>query len=233
MPEVENTQKSKHKITLLGAYKAGKTSLLVRFAGEPFAINHMPTVGVDYKCKRVVVADKEVRLQIWDSAGQERFRAIAPNYFKGSKGIVVVYDVTDRESFDRARWWLSELRTTFKSASDQMDLVLVGNKTDLGGERVSEEEGRQTAAEFSTAYWDVSAKLELTDENSNVQNVFQDLAERIVARLATSVPAGAAPQPESILPYGSKPDGRHSQSAVGVEQKPKRKGFMCCGGPPT
>ena len=132
MPE----ESAKHKITLLGAYGAGKTCLLLRFAEDDFAVTHMPTIGVDYKSKTVRVGDKAVRLQIWDSAGQERFQTIAPNYFRGSQGIVVVYDVTERSSFDRARWWLGELRSKFKAASEQIDLVLVGNKIDLENRQV-------------------------------------------------------------------------------------------------
>ncbi len=224
MPE----ESSKHKITLLGAYGAGKTCLLLRFAEDDFAVTHMPTIGVDYKSKTVQVGDKAVRLQIWDSAGQERFQTIAPNYFRGSQGIVVVFDVTDRTSFERAGWWLKELRSKFKAASEQIDLVLVGNKIDLDGQRdVSEEEARQAAVEYNTAYWDVSAK-----SNLNVAQVFNDLAERIVTRLAATPAAGAAPAAESAMhPY------RASESSPGssarIHSKPKGGGFTCCSRPQT
>ena len=224
--------RTKHKITLLGADGVGKTCLLLRFAEDGFAVNHMPTIGVDYKSKTVRVGEQVVRLQIWDSAGQERFQSIAPNYFRGSQGIVVVYDVTDRSSFDRARWWLGELRSKFKGASELMDLVLVGNKIDLQEQRdVSEEEGRGLADEFATEYCDVSAKA-----NMNVGPLFNDLAARIVERVAVTASAGEELETEAAMrPYGVADRGVHNVSApLGKSRSGGGGGFLaCCLGRPA
>lgn len=226
MPE----ESAKHKITLLGAYGAGKTCLLLRFAEDDFAVSHMPTIGVDYKSKTVRVGATTVRLQIWDSAGQEKFQTIAPNYFRGSQGIVVVYDVTDRLSFERAGWWLKELRSG-KFGGEQMDLMLVGNKIDLEGQRaVSDAEGSEMAREYGIVHCEVSAKA-----NLHVAQVFNDLAERIVTRLAnTETDTGAQRDTEaSMRPYSGAQRGTEGgQRGSGQRGQKASGGFLCCGSRP-
>ena len=88
------------KVLLIGNSGVGKSSLLVRFADDVFTDNFMPTIGVDFKIKTLMVDDKSAKLQIWDTAGQERFKTITSSYFKGAHGVLVTYDITDRESFN-------------------------------------------------------------------------------------------------------------------------------------
>jgi Ras-related protein Rab-1A len=117
-------------VLLIGNSGVGKSSLLVRFAEDIFTDNFMPTIGVDFKIKTVDVDSKQIKLQIWDTAGQERFKTITSSYYKGAHGIIVVYDITDRESFSNIQTWMAEVE---KHASDNISRILVGNKCDLEG----------------------------------------------------------------------------------------------------
>ena len=116
------------KVLLIGNSGVGKSSLLVRFADDVFTDNFMPTIGVDFKIKTLMVDDKSAKLQIWDTAGQERFKTITSSYFKGAHGVLVTYDITDRESFNAIQKWMGEVE---KHASDSIACILVGNKCDL------------------------------------------------------------------------------------------------------
>lgn len=210
----------KNKVVLLGAYGVGKTCILRRFAEGSFEFKHTPTIGVDFQNKTVQVGSGDhIKLQIWDSAGQERFSAIAPAYFKGSQGIVVVYDMTDRSTYERANWWLSNLRGKFAADIPDIDLVLVANKSDLTEQHeVRVDEGQQLAEEFATHFHVVSAK-----ENTNVAELFSSLASRIVDRLAR---APVSPAPAALSPAAGL------KQAPPLAQRARSKSSGCCGSKP-
>ena len=113
------------KILLIGNSGVGKSSLLLRFADDTFTDNFMPTIGVDFKIRTLEVDGRTIKLQIWDTAGQERFKTITSSYYKGAHGIIVVYDITDKESFKNIDTWMNEVE---KHASDNVSRILVGNK---------------------------------------------------------------------------------------------------------
>lgn len=113
------------KILLIGNSGVGKSSLLLRFADDTFTDNFMPTIGVDFKIRTLEVDGRTIKLQIWDTAGQERFKTITSSYYKGAHGIIVVYDITDKESFKNIDTWMTEVE---KHASDNVSRILVGNK---------------------------------------------------------------------------------------------------------
>mmetsp|Transcript_18964 Transcript_18964/g.21787 ORF Transcript_18964/g.21787 Transcript_18964/m.21787 type:complete len:123 (-) Transcript_18964:275-643(-) len=113
------------KILLIGNSGVGKSSLLLRFADDTFTDNFMPTIGVDFKIRTLEVDGKTIKLQIWDTAGQERFKTITSSYYKGAHGIIVVYDITDKESFKNIDTWMNEVE---KHASDNVSRILCGNK---------------------------------------------------------------------------------------------------------
>mmetsp|Transcript_37835 Transcript_37835/g.118562 ORF Transcript_37835/g.118562 Transcript_37835/m.118562 type:complete len:125 (-) Transcript_37835:409-783(-) len=98
------------KLLMLGDTGVGKTCLLLRYAYDSFSTTFITTIGIDFKIKYVTVDDRRVKLQVWDTAGQERFRTITVSYFKGAHGILLVYDVTDRETFDNTRHWMQQIR---------------------------------------------------------------------------------------------------------------------------
>ncbi|XP_048373675.1 ras-related protein Rab-18-B-like isoform X1 [Sphaerodactylus townsendi] len=96
------------KLLFVGDSAVGKSSLLLRFTEDQFEPNLDPTIGVDFKVKQMVVGDLPLQLAIWDTAGQERFRALTPSYYRGAQGVILVYDVTRRETFGGLESWLRE-----------------------------------------------------------------------------------------------------------------------------
>ncbi|WBY58514.1 ras-related protein Rab-1B [Plasmodium yoelii yoelii] len=97
------------KILLIGDSGVGKSCLLLRFADDTYTDSYISTIGVDFKIKTIEIDDKIIKLQIWDTAGQERFRTITSSYYRGAQGIIIVYDVTDRDSFNNVKNWIIEI----------------------------------------------------------------------------------------------------------------------------
>jgi small GTP-binding protein len=115
------------KALVIGDSGVGKSCLLLRFAQDKYEQNYLSTVGVDYYNRTINIDGKRVQLQMWDTAGQERFRTITRSYYRGSQGIVVVYDVTDNATFENVKHWLDEIE---KNAGSGVIKLLVGNKSD-------------------------------------------------------------------------------------------------------
>lgn len=115
------------KLLIIGDAGVGKSSLLVRFADNLFTSAYINTIGVDFKIRTVEYEGKRIKLQIWDTAGQERFRTITATYYRGTHGVIVVYDVTDRESYENVQRWMTEIDKNCENVSR----VLVGNKIDM------------------------------------------------------------------------------------------------------
>lgn len=155
---------------MLGDTGVGKTCLLLRYAEDEFSPRFITTIGIDFKLKMVNVDGTIVKLQIWDTAGQERFRTITVSYFKGAQAMMLVYDVTDRKSFDSISVWISQVN---EYADEGVQLVLVGNKCEVADEdrEVSFQDGQDLAARVGCPFLEVSAK-----ENINVEEAFQIIA---------------------------------------------------------
>ncbi|XP_059305922.1 ras-related protein RABC2a-like [Lycium ferocissimum] len=162
------------KILLIGDSGVGKSSLLVSFISN-LVDDLAPTIGVDFKIKTLTVSGKRLKLTIWDTAGQERFRTLTSSYYRGAQGIILVYDVTRRETFTNlSDVWAKEVELY----SNNQDCVkmLVGNKVDRESERaVSREEGIALAKELGGLFLECSAKT-----RENVQNCFEELALKIM-----------------------------------------------------
>ena len=140
----------------LGDQSVGKTSIITRFMYDKFDTTYQATIGIDFISKTMYLEDRTVRLQLWDTAGQERFRSLIPSYIRDSSVAVVVYDVTNRQSFMNTARWIEEVRS--ERGADVI-IVLVGNKTDLVDKRqVTIEEGDSKAREFSVIFIETSAK---------------------------------------------------------------------------
>ncbi|KAF8404299.1 hypothetical protein HHK36_009182 [Tetracentron sinense] len=116
------------KLLIIGDSSVGKSCLLLRFADDSYVDSYISTIGVDFKIRTVELDGKTIKLQIWDTAGQERFRTITSSYYRGAHGIIIVYDVTEMESFNNVKQWLNEID---RYANDSVCKLLVGNKCDL------------------------------------------------------------------------------------------------------
>merc|ERR1712099_175272 len=116
------------KLLLIGDSGVGKSCLLLRFADDKWTDSYISTIGVDFKIRTIELDGKTIKLQIWDTAGQERFRTISSTYYRGAHGIIVVYDITNLDSFNNVRRWLTEID---KYARENVNKLLVGNKADL------------------------------------------------------------------------------------------------------
>ena len=162
----------KYKIMVLGESKVGKTSLIKRYTKDQFGGVYLTTVGMDFQDKIIEIEDKKVRLQVWDTAGQERFRNVTKSYFQSSHGLLVVYDITDRESFDKINFWMENIKN---NAPENAKLILVGNKCDLANERkVTIEDGENKARNYNIKFFESSAK-----DGTNVNELFFYLANEI------------------------------------------------------
>ena len=116
------------KILTLGDSQVGKTSLLLRFTENKFVDNNIATIGIDVQVKTINYKGKKIELQLWDSAGQEKFRSLSRQFYSKAQGIILVYDITNKGSFTALKQWLKDIHTNF---SNQPNMILVGNKTDL------------------------------------------------------------------------------------------------------
>lgn len=161
-------------VMLIGDSCCGKTCLLVRFKDDAFLNNNfISTVGIDYRNKLIKVNDAKVKLQIWDTAGQERFLAITTTYYRDADALLLVYDLTNRQSFINIRDWLTRIK---ENAKETVLITLVGNKMDLQrGRKVKYEEGKQLAEAYNIAFIETSAK-----SGQNVKETFQDIARKLV-----------------------------------------------------
>ena len=163
-----------YKILLLGDSSVGKTCFLMRYSDNTFQEIHMSTIGLDYKLKNVQLDDgKIVKIQIWDTAGQDRFRSITKNYYKGAHGIILIYDVTSRKTFENVKNWVSQIK---EEVSDKVIIILVGNKIDDESNRkVSKEEGKKMANDCGLDFFETSAKSGL-----NIDSTFNELVKKTV-----------------------------------------------------
>ena len=161
------------KVLLLGNSDVGKSSLLLRFVDSVWNETFVPTIGVDFKVKTVEIGDKKVKMQIWDTAGQERFRNVISTYFRGGNGLLLIYDITNKDSFKNLESWLIEIE---KNASENILKLLIGNKSDLEEDReISKEEGQAFANRNGMQFMETSAKM-----NTNVDEAFQALGKLMI-----------------------------------------------------
>ncbi|KAK0419961.1 hypothetical protein QR680_014428 [Steinernema hermaphroditum] len=162
----------KFKLVFLGEQSVGKTSLITRFMYDTFDSTYQATIGIDFLSKTMYLEDRTVRLQLWDTAGQERFRSLIPSYIRDSTVAVIVYDVTNENSFRQVAHWVDDVR--IERGSDVI-IMLVANKTDLVDKRVvSTEEGQNKAKELDVTFIETSGKT-----GYNVKQLFRIIANAL------------------------------------------------------
>ena len=164
------------KFLLIGDSNVGKSCLLLRYVDDTFTPSFISTIGIDFKVKTIQLTNgKDVKLQIWDTAGQERFRTITSAYYRGAMGLIIVYDVTNRESFDHLPYWMEEVQA---NANRDPVKVMVGNKSDMIDKRIiGETQGRTYAQQRGYLFSETSAK-----SGKNVKELFCELAEKVYAK---------------------------------------------------
>uniref|UniRef100_A0A0K8RG29 Putative gtpase rab1/ypt1 small g protein superfamily n=1 Tax=Ixodes ricinus TaxID=34613 RepID=A0A0K8RG29_IXORI len=175
------------KIIIIGDSGAGKSSLLLRFADDTYSESNMSTIGVDFKIKTVKIDNVTIKLQIWDTAGQERFRTITSTYYRGAHGIITVYDVTNRVSFESVKkTWLTDIE---KYSSANISKLLIGNKVDLEENRaVTSVEAREFAMQNNMDYIEASAKTA-----QNVEKAFESIAKTLKDKATRNTTAAPTP----------------------------------------
>lgn len=169
---------------------------------DSYLESYISTIGVDFKIRTVELDGKTIKLQIWDTAGQERFRTITSSYYRGAHGIIIVYDVTDQESFNNVKQWLNEID---RYASENVNKLLVGNKSDLASKKVVDyATAKAFADEIGIPFLETSAK-----NATNVEQAFMTMAAEIKNRMAsqpalssTSRPNNVQLRGQTILPKG-------------------------------
>jgi Ras-related protein Rab-1A len=156
------------KILFVGDSGCGKTSLLLRYVDDSFTDTFISTIGVDFKSKTITLEGSKVEMQIWDTAGQERFRTITSSYYRGAEGVILVFDLTNPESFNNVKRWLTDVE---KYSGDSAHKILVGNKSDLASAgKVDRRDAEEFASRFNIEYIETSAK-----NGVNVATVFEKL----------------------------------------------------------
>ena len=162
-----------YKILLLGDSEVGKSCFLMRYSDNVFVENYITTIGLDYKLKYVQLDSGEtIKVQLWDTAGQDRYRTIAKNYYKGSHGILLLYDVTKLSSFENIREWIKDIK---EEVYEKAIIFLIGNKIDKTTERkITTEQGAKLAEEYNLPFFEASAK-----SGENVDEIFKFLYKKI------------------------------------------------------
>lgn len=160
------------KLVLLGESAVGKSSLVLRFVKGQFHEYQESTIGAAFLTQTVCLDDTAVKFEIWDTAGQERYHSLAPMYYRGAQAAIVVYDLTNRDSFNRAKTWVLELQ---RQASPNIVIALAGNKTDLTNKRVVDvAEAENYALENALLFMETSAKTAM-----NVSEIFLAIANKL------------------------------------------------------
>ena len=162
---------------LLGNSEVGKTSLIRRYTNGLFKEEYISTIGIDYDSKKEIIDDINVQVKLWDTAGQERFRAITPNNLRNAEGIMLVFDITNSDSFNDLKDWLESIKTHFGEKNISIPIIIVGNKIDLEDKRdVEKDDANKFAQENNYKYFETSAKT-----GEGVDNAVRELVRQILA----------------------------------------------------
>mmetsp|Transcript_6197 Transcript_6197/g.9681 ORF Transcript_6197/g.9681 Transcript_6197/m.9681 type:complete len:222 (-) Transcript_6197:57-722(-) len=186
------------KLLLIGDSGVGKSSLLIKFADDKFSPHISQTIGMDFKVKMLNLGGRRVKLQIWDTAGQERFHTITQQYYRNAMGIILVYDVTNEESFANIRRWAAQIAAHGEEGADRM---LLGNKADFEPPKrvVDASRGKALADEYGIPFMETSAK-----EGSNVEEAFIAIADSVRVRLQAKESVASSVPPNSVIRLSQK-----------------------------
>jgi len=208
------------KIVLLGEGCVGKTSCVLRYVEDKFNDKHITTLQASFLSKKLNIRGKRVNLSIWDTAGQERFHALGPIYYRDANGAILVYDITDADSFAKVKNWVKELR---KMLGTDISLAIAGNKTDLEKQRhVSLQQAEEYAKSVGASHFNTSAKL-----NQGIEELFLQLSQQMMVKAddkAKNTPGGPASS------YFNSPRSGGITVVDDSEVNQQRQKSGCCSG---
>ena len=165
------------KLIVLGNTSVGKSSFILKYIEDKFVLNYMATLGMDFKQKKLKLKNgQEVRLRIYDTAGQERFKSVAVSFIKKAEGVILIYDIGNKATFESLEEWIKNIK---ESGKENLPIILVGNKCDLPPEKRQVEliEGKDKAEEFNIPFFETSCK-----EGINIKEVFEKIVEDITGK---------------------------------------------------
>ena len=160
------------KFLTLGDSMVGKTSIVLRFVDNIFFDQTKSTIGVDFKTKIIKFGNKYIKIKVWDTAGQERFRTITRQYYKNAEGMILIFDVKEKKTFDQVGDWVTSI---MENKQKDAKVILVGNKIDCEERVITKEQGEELAQKYQLPYYETSAST-----GQNVQKIFEALAEEIL-----------------------------------------------------
>ena len=165
------------QILLIGDSSVGKTSLIQRYANGIFKEEYLATVGLDYYTKQEMINNINVLVKLWDTSGQERFKALTPNYFRNAEGVVLAYDVTNSESFENLKFWINSIKSNLGEKNIFIPIIIIGNKIDMEDMRdITKEDASKFAKENNYKYFETSAKT-----GEGVDEAIRDLVNQVLA----------------------------------------------------
>ena len=230
--EGDSVSVTRHKIIFVGDAGVGKTTIIARITESPFNEVYEPSIGVDFMSKSIKYRGQNIKLQIWDTAGQEKYKGLIPSYVRNSSIVFVVYDISVKSTFDNIPKWL-----TFIRSIENTTLILCGNKIDLEKREVTKEEGEALAQKEGIAFFETSAKtaegiknmfysavsdLPIFAENNNKENLLKELMEE---NGVENVVEGIKPQENEQAP--AKNINIDGQQQPVVNNTPQKKGKKC------
>ena len=165
------------KLIVLGNTSVGKSSFILKYIEDKFVLNYIATLGIDFKQKKLKLKNgQEVRLRIYDTAGQERFKSVAVSFIKKAEGVILIYDIGNKATFESLEEWIKNIK---ESGKENLPIILVGNKCDLPPEKRQVEliEGKDKAEEFNLPFFETSCK-----EGINIKEVFEKIVEDIMGK---------------------------------------------------
>ena len=167
----------KCQLLIIGNSIVGKTSILTKYTSKTYTESYVATVGLDFFTKDETIDGKIIRIKIWDTAGQERYKAITKCFFQRAQGIIIVFDVTNKRSFDDLKMWIDSIKSQSKLTEDleNMPIILIGNKIDLPKRVIDKETALNFAKEQNLEYYETSAKT-----GEGIDNAIKELVKKVM-----------------------------------------------------